>query len=346
LGEPQVVPGDEWPEAPIEAKYHRDEGPWGWQGHGWTVPDPPPPPFPFVDPPYPRAVYGPPGTVWLFSVSELLAGQVHLPGWAGTAAFNAAIKKLGLRVGGGAIQGWRTPDPEGNERGPTHMMRWIRTQVVAKVGQDEEVVHVLNWRHSTQENAPADAIAVKTLALAVRNSWFDWWTTNGGSVFFPPQLQYTEVRGSLMEQANPGEKPTWPLPTQVVPFNGPPCIGTATEKALPYEVACCLGLNTNWRGTSRFRGRIYLGPLTSNLLGSEGQFTDAIIGLGQSFGLHFIDSVAQASDYELHVVSQKYGTSAAIQGVRVGHTPDSQRRRRRDRVENYVQAWGQPVGAN
>jgi hypothetical protein len=340
-----VVPGDEWPEAPVQADYHRDEGPLGWQGHGWTVADPPPWPFPFVDPPFDRATYGPPGTVWLFSTAELLASQVHLPGWAGTAAFNAAIKKLGLRVGGGAIQGWRTPHPDGPTGGATHMMRWIRTQVVAQVGTDEEVVHVLNWRHSTEENAALDALTVKNFTTAVRNNWNEWMTTGGANAFFPQELKYVEVRGSAMEQANPGEKPTWPLPTQVVPFAAGGVAGSAVDKALPYEVACCLSLNTNWRGTSRFRGRIYLGPLTSNLLGNLGQFSDAVHGIGASFGLKMIEGIAQATDYELHVVSQKYGTSAAITGVRVGRTPDSQRRRRRNRPELFSQAWGSPVGA-
>lgn len=347
---PTVHPGDEWPEAPSEAEYHSDEGWFGWSGHGWTISEPPPPPFPFHEHPIDHAKYGPPGTVWIFTVSDLLAEQVHLPGFAGVLAFNQAIKRWGVQVGSGPIDGWRVPHEDGQPGGVFMPMHWIRTAITGAIGEDEQMVHVINWRHTTQENAPIDNAGLKTFGDVVRTKWEDYMDSQaggGGAIrsLMPNLAHYTEVRTSLLVQDAPATKPHWPLSTAVSPFGGRG-VGSSASAPLPYEVALGISLNTNWRGTSRFRGRVYWGPLVPEIMGAAGQFnrlkSDSVCA---AFGAVFMQGVQTATDYDLHIVSQKFGTSAAVIGVRAGGVPDSQRRRRRSRPEGYSQVYGAPVGS-
>jgi hypothetical protein len=232
------------------------------------------------------------------------------------------------------------PTPEGE---PAMPMQWIRCQIVGAIGTDEEVVHVVNLRHSTIENNPITNADLKTLSNTVRDKFALWFT--GKQASFPVQLKYLEVRTSVLVQDAPATKPAWPQPTQVSPFAAT-VAGTNSSAPLPYEVALGLSLNTNFRGTSRFRGRTYLGPLPVGLMGSDGQFVATMVeSMGATFGTDFLGGIESATDYEAHVISQKFNTSAKITGIRVGKTPDSQRRRRRDRPELYTQVWGTPVGA-
>jgi len=316
----------------------------------WLVRGLPPEPFPLEDYPYweEPAVFGPPGTRWVYPISELIDREAA-PGTASAvkAAAGRLLALLKTKSPPAGSAGWEVPGtapavPQTPQEAPVPML-WIRTQIVAALSTDEEVVHVHNWRHSTQENAPLDATTVKIVGNAVRNGFAQFLSTQGAK--FPTALQYKEVRASALTQVNPGEDPEWPLPTQVSPFAANTG-GTASDITLPYEVACCLTLNTNTRGTSRFRGRTYLGPFSAGMMGSNGNFDPTKVNaLATAFGTDVIASVEASTDYELHVISQKYGTSAKVTGVKVGQVPDSQRRRRRDRVENYYQAWGSPVGA-
>lgn len=269
-----------------------------------------------------------------------------------SAATKLAIEKLGKKFVGKipplGSTSWVTPyghnTPAADqevELGPA--MRWIRTQIVAALGTAEEVVHVLNWRHSTVENEAIDAPALKTFGQAVKTAW-DLFLTDV-TLFLPTDVVYTEVRTSVLNQTAPATKPDWELPTQVAALAAA-SKGTSTQPSLPYEVALGLSLNTNFRGTSRFRGRLYMPPLPSTVMQAGGRFNPATTSaIGAAFGTRVLQGVEAATDYEAHVISQKYGTSAKITGVRTGSIPDSQRRRRRDQVENFVQNWGTPVGA-
>lgn len=222
-------------------------------------------------------------------------------------------------------------------------MLWIRTAIVGRIGNDEEFVHTLQWRHSTTENAPAGAAEAKTVGDAVRDGIAGWFGANRSK--FPSEVSYTEVRSSVLSQVEPNTKPEWPLSTQVSPFAATGMNGSGGGVSLPYEVSCALSLNTNWRGSSRFRGRLYLPPMIVGVMTSGGQFDSMQVEpIASGFGTAVLAGVEAATDYEAHVISQKFGTSAKITGVRVGKVPDSQRRRRRDRPEAYFQAWGNPVG--
>ena len=342
-------PGDEWPEAPATAVYHDGEGWFGWQGHGWTVAGAPPRPFPFVEPPFDRATYGPPGTIWIFTLSKLVAEWANVPESPTRQLLNAAIKKLG-HVGTGPIEGWRVPaTPPAQPGGMWRPMRFLRTMIHAKLGPDEELVHVLNWRHSTQENAPIDRAGVVAFGNAVRTAWVEWLNAPMGNGQAPKslltsQLVYDEIRTACIDQDVPGAKPVWTIPSQISPIV-PGVGGSNNNPPLPFEVACAMSLNTNFRGP-RFRGRTYLGGFTTDVMGGLGLFDQAKIrALGESFGLGVLARVATDTDYEVHICSLKYATSAAVTGVRVGLVPDSQRRRRRSQGEAFHQAWGTAVGA-
>lgn len=345
-----VEPGDEWAHPPEDAEYHSDEGWFGWSGHGWVVSDAPPPPFPFHEHPIDHEKYGPPGTIWIFDVSDLLAEQIDIPGFAGVLAFNQAIKRWGVTVGSGPIEGWRVPHEDRPAEGAFMAMHWIRTAITGVIGSDEQMVHVLNWRHASQENAAIDAAGLKTFGDLVRTKWEDCMDSpagGGGAIrsMMPNIAHYTEVRTSLLVQDAPATKPHWPLPTAISPFGGRGA-GSSASQPLPYEVALGISFNTNWRGTSRFRGRLYWGPLVPEVMGNAGQFnTLKTNSVGTAIGTEFLADIEAASEYELHIVSQKFGTSAKVTGIRVGAVPDSQRRRRRARPEAYVQVWGTPVGA-
>lgn len=244
-------------------------------------------------------------------------------------------------------------------------MDWLQTTIIGSIDADESVAHVLKWRHSTIENAPITLPEVKAFGDVVRDKYRLFFSTqagtfgvNGPSAFFSPGLVYREVRTALLRQTapgpwveygagatqiqHPGEKPTWVIPSQVSAFVNTKGNGTGT--ALPYEVALGISHNTNFRG-ARFRGRTYLGPLDSAVMAAGGQFSAPVVeGIGVEFG-KFLAAVEAATDYELHIVSQKYCTSAKVIGTRVGKVPDSQRRRRRSKPEAWGQVFGQPVGA-
>lgn len=230
-------------------------------------------------------------------------------------------------------------------------MRWARTVITGKIGDDEQVAHVLQWRTAPAPDVNQDAEDMRVLATQVRDRWLAFLAANGGgsaaiATLLPATLSYVDVRASYLEQTAPGAKPTYLVPTQYVPFiKDGSNNGAGGSSPLPYEVAMCLSLNSNERGP-RNRGRMYLGPLTSAVMGQQGQFDAAVaLHVGTAFGGAFVGPMNAQSGVDLHVVSHKYATSIPVQGVRVGQTPDSQRRRRRSRPELYVQAWGTPIGA-
>jgi hypothetical protein len=324
----------------------------------WMVRALPPDPFPDESYDYgadPR--FGPPGTRWVFTIESLINRQT-LPGTSQGAklAIDRLIKKLGTKLPPAGSTSWATPlalagpaEPVEMELGT--MMRWIRTAITGTLGADEQVVHVLNWRHSTEENAPVDNATLLAVGGKVRDAWAAFLGTslppNSQTIVrgLPNTLTYRDVRTSVIEQDAPGAKPRWPGQTQYVPFGAGGLQGQETGPSLPYEVAMGISLNTNFRGTSRFRGRLYFGPLSLVSLGLAGQFDKNYADrVGAAFGTSVIQGVAAATDYECHIISQKYSTSAAVTGVRMGVTPDSQRRRRRSRPEGYTQVWGTPVG--
>jgi hypothetical protein len=229
--------------------------------------------------------------------------------------------------------------------------RWLQTTIAAAITPHEQVVHVLNWKDKTVLDPDMTTAEVAAFGSVVRDQFQLWLdstytgTTKQRNLFTTAQT-YTEVRTGYLQQAAPNAKPTWIVPTQVASFNPANSVGLSAPGAmLPYEVALAVTHNTNFRGP-RFRGRVYLGPLSSALLASDGMFNASLVnGVASKWGSVFLAGVAGASAKELHIVSKTWGTSAKVTGARVGVVPDSQRRRRRGQIESYAQVWGTPVGA-
>lgn len=352
-----MIPGDEWPEAPRSATYHGDSN-WlswleGFRGHGWSVPDAPPGPFPFVGPTFPRAEYGPPGTVWVFSEADMFAGLVNLPGFVAPWAVNQALKKLGVVVGSGSLLYWRTPDQSIQPRGPDVTFRWLRTTIVGTIGTTEGVAHVLNWRPATNPDGDLTVAQVQAHGDAIRDRWASF--INGGTpvatkALLSSSLAYTEVRTAYLEQGaaasvttHPGKRgpvkdfhyprPAYIVPTQYSPFTAGQVVGAATGSDLPWEVACCLSLKTNLRGP-RNRGRLYLGPIGANAMAAGGLFASSVDSLASSFSTVFLSPAQTATSTKLMVVSRAYATAIPVTSISVGHVPDSQRRRRKKQPES------------
>jgi len=349
-----VIPAD-WPEAPPDATYHSPSL-FGWQGYGFTVAAVPPQPFPFIDDPTdtPPALFGPGGTVWVFRVSDVVERLTHLDSTLTKLAIERALRKLRIHIWGSGLYMWRTPERAGEP--PPMAIRIIRATVHGKIGTDEEVAHVLNLRTSPTPDVDQDAAALKTLGGQLRDLWSDFLSTGvtpygqGTQVrgYMPAQIQYDEIRLAYLEIV-PGVRPRYLVPTQYVPYAGLRTGGgglaqpNGTNTPLPYEVAMALSFNTEFRGRSH-RGRMYLGPLTAAVMGTDGNFGDQAAAIGQAFGDKVVRGLVVNTGADLHVLSEKYGYSYPVQGVRVGRVPDSQRRRRRSRQEVYVQSYGQPVG--
>jgi hypothetical protein len=338
----------------------------------WLVRDLPPLPWP--EPPpgaWDEQAYGPKGTVWLFSSAQL-RNRLTFTGFSQgySAAIKALLTALDKELAAGLppehTQSWMTPGvlpAPPTQIGP--QMRYLQTTILGKLDLDESIAHVLKWRNKTVENFVADTPAVKAFGDKVRDLFFTEFLAkalnngaNGASLYMPNNLVFTEVRTALLEQTgggpwvertptgtvkHPGSKPVWVVPSQISAFTTQ-AKGFGGVTALPYEVAMAITHNTNFRGP-RFRGRTYVGPLVPGVMGSNGNFAPAIANaIGAAFG-GFAAAVAAQTDYELHIVSNKYATSAKVIGTRVGVVPDSQRRRRRSKSEAYTQVAGGPIGS-
>lgn len=351
-----MIPGDEWPEAPWYASYHDGRGllEWlsGWRGHGWSVPEPPPGPFPFISGPYPRARYGPPGTAYVFSEADMFANLVDVPEAAFNWAVKQALRKLGATFGEGSLIFWRVP-PEGSiyEGGPM-TFRWLRTTIVGTIGTTEGVSHVLNWRPATNPDQDMSDAQVQTFGDAVRDAWVNFFSGNTNIItnsLFSKNLVYTEVRTAYMEQGAPASftthqgkrgpvkdfhypRATYLVPTKYSAIAPGAAAGQSNNADLPWEVACCLSLTTGQRGP-RNRGRLYLGPLAQNAMATNGMFGTGIEALVPNFRSLFANPLNASSGQKLMIVSRTYATALPVTGVTVGHTPDSQRRRRKKQPE-------------
>jgi hypothetical protein len=340
----------------------------------WVVNDIPPMPWPEWTPgDWALQKYGPKGTVWRYSWGAYL-DRIYGTGFS--LAANRLISSLreeasAVAIPLGSSQSWLNPGLVASPDTGRFPMRYIRTQIVQAVGTTEQAVHVLHWA-PIGGDTNLDAAGLKAFGDSVRDSWATFLNTDtpmnpggGGSsaiyrASMAKQAVYTEVRTSAVIQNGPGPWVSYGAGAQqdqhpgaravqdgqtvISPFD--PAQSNSTwgfQSSLPYEVALCITLNSNLRG-SRFRGRLYLGPLSSAGLGDNGLFTPSYAtGVGHQVGL-FLDRVNAGGVNKAMVISSKFNIATPIQGTRAGVVPDSQRRRRRGLAENYVQAWGTPIG--
>jgi hypothetical protein len=324
----------------------------------------PPDPWPDDLPPDEWAAkYGPPGTVWTYSVQQLLNRlTVTGAGQASTALVNRYLSRLkGLKLPPFHTLSWTNPGP-GHVFNEEYSMRWFRITVHGKVNGIEEVAHTFTARTQPAPDVDQSVAAVQTLANQIRDKWVAFLDdvvegqgTSKVRDMLTADLTYDEVRVAYLEQMAPGvnakgehdpaKRPAYIVPTQYALFSGTTGKCNSVSPPLPYEVAMACTLNTNVRGPS-YRGRVYLGGFTSFWLGAHGLwFGQPTFSLARSLGTKFIDGVNTGTGAQFQIVSRTHLHAAPVQGVRIGSVPDSQRRRRRSQLEAPAQAWGQPIGA-
>lgn len=254
-------------------------------------------------------------------------------------------------------------------------LRALRVGIHASLGSDEDVLHVQQL--VCQDGSSFDSWVSGDLTTA-GTTLYGLWLAFFNSTLTPgtdptirslctDALVYDEMRLSLLEYSTPttvGGKLHYAdvvLPTVYVPIpNSSPnwAAGSKSTGRLPNEVALCLTELTTQRNRAA-RGRIYLGGLTTALMGADDALFSAsyVSQIGDAFGTEWINGVHTATfphstsldvavvSTHAHVANQSsgqwYGPSAlGIGGIMVGRVPDSQRRRRRGQDESRTLAWG------
>jgi hypothetical protein len=168
------------------------------------------------------------------------------------------------------------------------------------------------------------------------------WLSNS-LIYNQINISYIEQNSGTDKNGKGGDQKTL-VPTVQVPITVD-TRGGSTNPMLPYEVALCLTLQTDTRSPTT-RGRVYLGGLTTQILGTAGKFDTAGIGaLAVGFGTHLVKNVHDTTSWRLNVVSRRTASAREVQGIAVGVIPDSQRRRRNALSEAPLQGWGTPPGA-
>jgi hypothetical protein len=339
----------------------------------WTVHGLPPEPWPWgpVGHPLSVDVLGPDYTVYEFSPVEygvrLAFGYAAHPDLmaAGLAAWNAPPLVPGKVV-------YLVQIVPGTRGVPVTVDLW-RVSVHATLGGVEESINVFHLEDLA--NGPVhtiDAAGALQVAQQVAATWTDMMKGTGYaaapgvpaayplSALFPTDVQWDEVRcarvqlhpsiptppavGALKPDGTPERhtiyvpvKPTYVVDTQYAPFVTPADVKGSSATTLPYEVACCVSFGTGIRG-GRNRGRMFLGPLGPAIVGAQGKFDDAMVHIiGHHVAEMFLRRLpALAPGLALTVASGRYATARLVTDMRVGHVPDSQRRRRRSQDEVYA----------
>lgn len=294
------------------------------------------PPEPWPDIPAGYAFgpeWQPPGTIYTFTESQALARFAEHGHLSGLLELYHLLRVIIIN----GTANWEMP------------MRYVRAQVHASLGADEDIIHSLGLVHSAASETITGQV-IHDLALVIGDCFHAFMTATGVQAAFSPDLTYDEVRVSYIEQTDgtakdgSGGNQTTLIPTIVVPMNTP-ISGNGGAKTLPYEVAMALTLNTDTRGP-RTRGRTYLGGLDSVCLGTNGKFQSAVTGaIGAAYGAEVIETLHSDTAWRVNIISRRSASSREVQGLSVGVVPDSQRRRRRNQDEARTLAWGTAAGA-
>lgn len=232
------------------------------------------------------------------------------------------------------------------EVGKVNAMRWISTVFRGTLGGVDQFQHGINF------GVPGDDPTLgESEAPAYAEGLAGRWAATMGILFnsCAPDVVYTEVgvtqktqtsatdsdgNGGNTEQDYPTAFYAWPTASQPK--------GVVGAKSLPYEVSCAVTLQTDTRGP-RGRGRLYLPPFATALVqGGGGKFADVDLNaIGDALGTFFEAHLA-AEGHVPVVVSQRAVQLHEVTSIKMGHVPDSQRRRRRSVPEAPIIAWTKP----
>ena len=216
-----------------------------------------------------------------------------------------------------------------------------RATIHAKIGTVEESVNVLHYI-SEPEVLP-DSDGVHTFAAKVAAQWSAFMATtnaqlNGTTAItvesnYASVVAYDEARCAHVQIVD--GHPKWVGDTVFQPIVGH---NVGTGFPLPPQIAMCLSLGTSARGRSK-RGRTYLGPLAkATVLNPTGMFApNSALGMAEAWKAAMLTGMLTAPNpYKLVILSPKTDARYLVTDVRVGVTPDTQRRRRKSYPELYT----------
>jgi hypothetical protein len=318
------------------------------------------------------------GTPWYFKLSALRNRCIALgigADWLETVGLIVAWangKLSDWQSGGCDLEdpGHSDPDPTlvwfSTLGAPRMSVNVYRAAIHATYGPFEDLEHVFHLRAKSGVTQDTTESGLQALAARVGDAWSTFWndTTVYDSLLsgtatkacFTSALAYDKIDMSYLtypgdwldEATKKVNPPVTVTPTTTWTFSSPLPGTNTTEYCLPFEVALCLTLLTDTAGR-RTRGRVYLGGLTHTFLNSpsggastQGFFNRYPEAIGHRFGVDFVDGLHNdtAAQAELNIVSRIGGSSRGVGGVKAGHVPDSQRRRRWHMPENPALVWG------
>lgn len=282
----------------------------------------------------------PPGGDGFWYVTDLATIALGIDGDVARIAASLGATLSGVETLGLASLGqW----PVIYEVGKVNTMRWISAVFRGTLGGIDEFQHGINFGKPGNDPDLSEA-ASQAYADALASRW----QAAMGILFNScgPDVVYTEVgvtqkeqhsataadgSGGDLEQAYPTAWSHYPLASQ--PH------GVVGAKSLPYEVSMAVTLQTDTRGP-RGRGRMYLPPFATALVqAGGGKFGDADINaIGGALGT-FLAAHTTATTHVPVVVSRRALQLHEVTSLRIGHVPDSQRRRRNKVPEAPLTVW-------
>jgi hypothetical protein len=165
------------------------------------------------------------------------------------------------------------------------------------------------------------------------------WQSDSLDDLYPADLKFLEVGFTQKTQTDAtgsdgtGGNLEQDYPTQWWAYpGGSPVSGASASISLPFEVACCVTLDTDHRGPSG-RGRYYLPAPATNAMAAGGVFSASMLNAVLTFAKDVANNGASAMDVVPVVVSRRRLILNEIKVIEVGKVPDSQRRRRRSQDE-------------
>lgn len=195
-------------------------------------------------------------------------------------------------------------------------MALIRWQVIIQPASGvPDEVSVNTWHfddNETQTSYPLIQTALQNLYNNVR-PYFSTLVSQSGH-------QHKAYKVSDPEPRRPIYEAVWNL------TNAP------TQDPLPPEVACTLSFQADpisGQSQARRRGRVYLGPLGTNTIASDGRFANLFVEAMETVGNSLLSASNSSPGWKWAVYSTVNQTASDVASGWVDNEPDTQRRRGR-----------------
>lgn len=215
-------------------------------------------------------------------------------------------------------------------------MRWIQSTLRGLLF-GEQFQHKMDWGNPGADPTTSEADAL-TLAETMATAWSTIFATPLLTAF-SADVSYQEVGVVELNQSDPGGDVTESFGTQwfMYPTGSRPTGGSGST-SLPYEVACCVSLQTDHRGPSG-KGRFYLPPFSKDGITNHGLFNMGVVSPVVVAVGAYIDNIKASTSLKPIVVSRTKKILNEVTSITCGIVPDSQRRRRRSLSEARVPEW-------